>query len=712
MNEEKPGASRPCHNKMRINSVFWSFIVSVSMISLAFADQAITLDPATGGKRFDGIGAVSGGGGTSVLLKDYAEPYRGQILDLLFKPKFGASISALYVEVGGDGNSTQGSELSHMHSRDDLNLNRGYEWWLMSEAKKRNSAITLDACAWSCPGWIGDGNFYSQDMCDYYVKWIQGLKSTHDMTLDAIGIRNERGVNENFAKMFRRTLDAANLQTVPIHAFDNWRPNKWDWTANLYTDPELRNAVSILGNHTFVDISEHNGPVSAGAVRVSEEMHKPIWDTEEHVYLDGYDGELALVYSFADNFIKSGATKIVDWYLVDSMYKGESYKTQPAAFVADQPWSGFYAPREMTWGYAHYGQFTQAGWQYMNGACRELEGGGSCIAMRSPDAGGASDYSIIIETRGAMHAQRVNFAIAGSGLREGTLCVWTSNRDKQFFRMGDIKPVDGKFSILLEPKTIYSISTTTGQQKGMFADVPKSAPFPANYRETFDEYADAAAWGYLPHYTADLSGAFELVNRPDGKGGCLRQVAATRAQAWGGEWAPCTVFGDAAWTDYEVSCDVLLDPDSRAGVIGRMDNEKQAGVNHQPRCLYLQLADDGTCTLFATACTIADRRPKVLATAKINAAGQWHNLKLRMAGTAITGLVDGIEVLHATDDSVKHGLAGLCTGPGTTSNPTTAPTYTKQSTADFDNVAVNPIGITPPPDTDFGPNRRPMYPAK
>ena len=48
-----------------------------------------------------------------------------QILDLLFTPQFGASMSALFVEVPGDGNSTQGAEPSHMHSPDDLNYNAG-----------------------------------------------------------------------------------------------------------------------------------------------------------------------------------------------------------------------------------------------------------------------------------------------------------------------------------------------------------------------------------------------------------------------------------------------------------------------------------------------------------------------------------------------------------------------------------------------------------
>ena len=45
-----------------------------------------------------------------------------------------------------------------MHARDDENFSRGYEWWLMREAKKRNSEISLDGVAWGCPGWVATAN--------------------------------------------------------------------------------------------------------------------------------------------------------------------------------------------------------------------------------------------------------------------------------------------------------------------------------------------------------------------------------------------------------------------------------------------------------------------------------------------------------------------------------------------------------------------------
>ena len=72
----------------------------------------ISVNGASGGRTFDGIGAISGGGGNSRLLADYPAAQQSQILDYLFKPGYGAALQMLKVEIGGDANSTDGAEPS------------------------------------------------------------------------------------------------------------------------------------------------------------------------------------------------------------------------------------------------------------------------------------------------------------------------------------------------------------------------------------------------------------------------------------------------------------------------------------------------------------------------------------------------------------------------------------------------------------------------
>ena len=89
------------------------------------ASPPLAISRTTLADKFWGIGGLSGGGATSRLLVDYKEPQRSQLLDILFKPKFGAALQILKVEIGGDSQSTDGTESSHMHSPDDLDLKRG-----------------------------------------------------------------------------------------------------------------------------------------------------------------------------------------------------------------------------------------------------------------------------------------------------------------------------------------------------------------------------------------------------------------------------------------------------------------------------------------------------------------------------------------------------------------------------------------------------------
>jgi galactosylceramidase len=395
----------------------------------ARGEQTITLDGTREGRTFEGIGAVSGGGATSRFLIEYPEPQRSQILDYLFKPNFGAALQVLYVEMGSDKNGTQGSEPSHARSREELDhpkpeyFDRGYEWWLMKEAKKRNPAIRFDVTAWNAPLWVGSGKggggFWSQDMCDYYVSWIRGAKTYHDLDVQYTGCRNEMGVNLPWVKSYRRTLDEAGLKNVVIHGFDNWRPeSKWLFAKELATDAELNRAVGIISNHTTWKGSPEGPSPSPDYVLQSG---KPIWDTEAHVYQDGFGGAINKVRCCNEDYIDNRVTSTVFWHLISAFYRIEGWYGKHAMAIASSPWSGNYIIAPELWGHAHTCQLTRIGWKFLEGeACGYFQGGGSYVSCKSP---GGTDYTIVIETKNAKADQTVKFRITG-GLPAAKLSVW------------------------------------------------------------------------------------------------------------------------------------------------------------------------------------------------------------------------------------------------------------------------------------------------
>ena len=319
--------------------------------------------------------------------------------------------------------------------------------------------------------------------------------------------------------------------------------------------------------------------------------------------------------------------------------------------------------------------------------------------LRDPASG---DYSIIVETKDAKAPQTVRIQIP-KGLSADKLCVWLSNERAQFVRQADLSPRGRTLVLNLEPGSVYSFSTTRGQVKGSFDDIPASKPFPFPYEDAFEQYTHPAEYGYLPHYLADLIGCFELTERPDHQGRCIRQTVSEHTLSWAPEWHHYSILGDVAWKDYEVSADVYLNPGDEAGLMGRLC-DVGSGYGIWAKGYYLKLDDQGRCTLVLTRgkpnpkelIGDAEQQAAILARKDVEIGGeytlaeaevaglsacQWHNLRLRFEGDSITGFVDGREVVKARSDHYTHGMAGLM-----------APLQEKKvSTPYFDNLRVTPL---------------------
>jgi O-glycosyl hydrolase len=626
----------------------------------AAPSQPIAIDASSAGKIFDGVGAISGGGGNSRLLIDYPEPERSQILDYLFKPNYGANIQIFKVEIGADMDSTDGAESSHSHTAADQNYNRGYEWWLMEQARACNPNIKLVALAWGAPAWVGNGNYWSEDMIDYIVEWLQHAQSDHHLTIDYLGGRNEHGYNVQWYKQLKASLRANGLGSIQVMASDDWERNKlWNIATEMKRDPAVNDAIDIVGVH---------GPGWGGYPTPDAiSLNKPLWDSEGH--FDQHPGSNEMARTISRNYAAGRVTATVFWPIISAMYDNLPYD-DIGLIKCNQPWSGHYVVTPSVWVMAHTAQFARPGWQYLDSAsgffAADATGAhGSYVALRSPDR---KDFSLIIETVQAKSPETARFTLAGFPRRK--LHLWTtdltsSDPAQWFVKQPDIVATNGKFSLDLLPGRMVTVTTTTGQARGD-AVPPPSAPFNLPYADNFKSYTP----GHLAKYFSDMYGAFETAPCDGGRSGvCLSQLVPREPILWKRtDGRPFTMLGNLDWTDYTISTDVLFEQPGSADLIGRLTGMSGSDI---PNSYVLRVADTGAWSLRRTS-TEQDKRTRqsdlVLAAGTIDPLGvkQWHRLSLSFNGSSIVPQIDGKPVSiygkpmnGVTDATYAKGMVGL-----------------------------------------------------
>jgi hypothetical protein len=631
----------------------------------AQAATSITLNGASGGRTFDGVGAISGGGGNSRLLIDYPEPQRGQILDYLFKPGYGAAVQMLKIEIGGDTNSTSGAEPSIEHTRGAVNCDVGYEFWLAQQAKARNPNIKLYGLAWGAPGWIGNGNFWSTDMVNYLTSWL-GCAKQHNLPIDYLGGWNERGYNVGWYENLRSSLNSSGNSGVKIVGADS------DWTIanDINSNPAFASAISVIGTH--YPCGYRSSQANCGVPAAAISSGKTLWASENGS--DDYNsGAQAMARGINRGYIDGKMTAYLNWPIVAAITPNLPYPTM-GVVLASQPWSGHYSVGKNAWVTAQTTQFTAPGWHYLDSSSGYLGGNrnnGSYVTLKSTNN---SDYSTVIETVDAGGAQTVNFGVTG-GLSTGAVHVWSTNLNSNnqadyFVHEADITPSGGSYSLTLQPGRVYTVTTTTGQGKGTAAG-PGSGGLSLPYADNFDGYATGAEAKYL----MDWQGAFEAFGCGGGRAGqCVRQMSAQAPITWDTLSDPHAMLGDVSWSNYTVSSDVLLEKSGYAELMGRANTQSYGGAGGL-NAYHLRVGDNGAWSILSSN---TNNNVSTLAHGTVAALGtnRWHNLALTFAGRTITASIDGATVGSATDSTWGAGQAGYATSQG--------------ETAQFDNLSITP----------------------
>ena len=179
--------------------------------------------------------------------------------------------------------------------------------------------------------------------------------------------------------------------------------------------------------------------------------------------------------------------------------------------------------------------------------------------------------------------------------------------------------------------------------------MPANFDFPLYYFTNFEfEPAPKPA-----KYFCDQQGVFDVVERPDNKGQCLKQTITIPGIQWREFPHPLTVIGDIDWTDYEASMDFMLPGSGSVKLVVRTDHLN--GWTSDFTGYFLEIDHLGNWKLTAT--------EDVLASGKVdNIGNKWHRVSLACLEDKIKAAVDGKVLAEVKNKTIKSGVVGIGTG--------------------------------------------------
>ena len=614
---------------------------------------------------------------------------------------------------------------------EEANVNRGAGFHLCADAKTINPDISIDMLRWGSPRWTGSNGTASEEDMAKRFKWYKNtLDAAYDeygLKFDYVSAdRNEiSDPDYDWIKYLRKHLDSAAQEAGAKYDYSQIKLIASDEvlsTDNLgnyviademMKDAELRDAVDVLGLHYSTWPGEN-------ALKLKKEYGKEIWysegtavtidpkyavnatnasgaeldDVAKGTGLTGINGPLEIavrvlnMYAQQDyidkdnNIIKGGGMTMYEFQpAVAAYYTGAQYVPKQL-ILADTPWSGHYEVQVGTYIMEHFTRFQTENMKYVDGACfgdgiaaGDGHGIGSTtnnyITLADPDTG---DYTMVF-INDTSESRAYNVSVSNLSKADSPLTAWVTKGpdegqayDANWLKnSGTVTPENGSFTYTVEPYSIVTLTTTSGQ-KG-YADEEKSEyqkdetntnlslPYTDDFNYS-DEFLEER--GGTPLYTCDAGGAFEVVKKADGSKVLQQKINVSNMPInWSGGSSPTTTLGDTEWADYSVSADVKLEPqDSNMNYagIGLRSVGTCSGVAFSNKSGYwIKIKYDGTYSCLKADTAISEGEIRGF---DVNS---WYNLKISAVGNQIVFYVNNTAIFGYTDTENPYlsGRAGF-----------------------------------------------------
>ena len=665
------------------------------------------------GTVYRGLGAITGNNSSRLLMDYKAKNPKAywEIMNLLFKPDYGAGLTHVKIEFGTDVNSSSGTEPSIMRSEDEeADVARGAGFMFAADALSINPDISVDLLRWGEPKWVTDAFSVSQE--NGFKARYKWYKAALDKAYDTYGIKfthisadaNEAAKVDTdwiiyFAdRLEKETDERYDYGAIKIVASDEI--GSWAIAKEMTNNEKLRDAVDILGEH-------YNTWANDAVKALNHDYGKEVWYTEGVAStniaklavnsngsgLNGTNGALDVCNRIINAYYNGRMTMYEYQPAVAAYYSGAKYFPK-SLLNAQTPWSGHYEADCGIWTSAHFTMFMKNGWRYIDSACFGDGKESHAISettnnyMTTTDTS-TGDYSIVICNDSA-EQRNYTFTVSNLAKSDAPVYVWeTRGPDKgqdydanYFKKIAAYQPTrtDGGYAYSIEVKP-YSIVTVTTLDKTADPTVYncpyEDKPLKLSYTDKF-EYSDEflASRGNAPLYTADYGGAFEVAE-VDGNKVLMQMINADNKPT---DWRyrstpnPITSLGDDRWSNYSAKIDFRFDGNAS-------DNYVSFGVRYLTAELdswsaengySLKVYPAGRWELRKNATTISS------GTVKKFKSDTWHTVKITAAGTKIIAYLDGKKLVIYKDESAFANSGRISIGSGLYNNI-------------FDNLKVSPV---------------------
>lgn len=253
-------------------------------------------------------------------------------------------------------------------------------------------------------------------------------------------------------------------------------------------------------------------------------------------------------------------------------------------------------------------------------------------------------------------AENATFVLGGSLAKATTLQLWRTHwsfgapgdSTSEFISMPPITVVGGTFSLLLEPDSLYTITTLTTGKKGTFdTPMPPPALFPAVHVDNFQACAPSAEAPYF----SDQNGNFECRPNPTdpARSVVMRQMVPLSPISWGGDTRPHTLIGSRDLVDTSMTLDVRLTGVNGSVILGA----RLAGTTNS-QGLLVSLDEEGGWNITQSMATV--QKGPAFASGTLSTplgVDAWHTFRLDVNGTLASLWVDGSPVSGLTGLNVS-----------------------------------------------------------